>query len=258
MLVLTGSGFSVCLMFALYLVQRFRHDAGIVDVGWAAGLGSVGVFYAVAGPGDTAHRVALGLVAGVWSSRLAWYLFRDRLRHTEEDGRYRALRERWGSRAQRNFLIFFQFQALLIVAFSVPYLMVAMQSAARFTAWDWVGVAIGLGAIAGESVADGQLRRWRRDPVNKGRTCRSGLWRYSRHPNYFFEWLHWWCYVLLTLGSIQAIGALIGPIMMLVFLFRITGIPYTERQALLSRGDDYRDYQRTTSVFFPWFPGKSV
>jgi steroid 5-alpha reductase family enzyme len=106
-------------------------------------------------------------------------------------------------------------------------------------------------AVTGESVADAQLARFRTDPVNKGMVCSDGLWRYSRHPNYFFEWAHWWAYVLIGGGAALT---WLGPVAMLVFLFRITGIPYTEKQALRSRGDAYRDYQETTSVFFPWPP----
>jgi steroid 5-alpha reductase family enzyme len=90
--------------------------------------------------------------------------------------------------------------------------------------------------------------------ANRGHTCRDGLWRYSRHPNYFFEWLHWWAYVPLSLGAAGGWATILAPLVMLFFLFCVTGIPATEAQALQSRGADYRQYQRTTSAFFPWFP----
>src|SRR5262249_38496991 len=90
---------------------------------------------------------------------------------------------------------------------------------------------------------------------NAGRTCRAGLWRYSRHPNYFFEWTHWFAYPLLAVGAGGVFWlSAIGPVIMLLMLYRVSGIPFTEAQALRSRGDDYRDYQRTTSAFVPWFP----
>jgi hypothetical protein len=106
------------------------------------------------------------------------------------------------------------------------------------------------------------VKRWRignwrpgaRIPANRGRTCRAGLWRYSRHPNYFFEWLHWWSYPLLAWGSPEWWLTLLGPALMLYTLLKVTGIPYTEQQALASRGDDYRAYQRSTSALFPGFP----
>jgi steroid 5-alpha reductase family enzyme len=109
-------------------------------------------------------------------------------------------------------------------------------------------------ALAGETVADRQLAAWRAHPGNRGRACRAGLWRYSRHPNYFFEWLHWFAYVLLAVGSPLAWLAWLGPLLMFASLNWITGIPYTEAQALRSRGDDYRRYQAETSRFFPWPP----
>ena len=89
---------------------------------------------------------------------------------------------------------------------------------------------------------------------NKGKTCRAGLWSWSRHPNYFFEWLHWLTYVVLAAGSPLWWLALAGPVVMYLFLRYVSGIPYTEQQALRTRGDDYRDYQRTTPMLFPWFP----
>jgi steroid 5-alpha reductase family enzyme len=112
--------------------------------------------------------------------------------------------------------------------------------------------------VAGEYLADHQLARFRADPANGGRTCRSGLWRYSRHPNYFFEWLHWFTYVALAAGSRLAWVALSGPLVMYVFLRWVSGIPFTEAQALRTRGEDYRDYQRRTSMLFPWPPRRTA
>jgi steroid 5-alpha reductase family enzyme len=101
------------------------------------------------------------------------------------------------------------------------------------------------------------LAQYRGDPVNRGKTCRLGLWKYSRHPNYFFEWLYWWVYVLIAWTAPLGWISLLAPGLMLFFLLKVTGIPATEAQAVRSRGDDYRDYQRTTSMFIPWFPQKT-
>ena len=117
-------------------------------------------------------------------------------------------------------------------------------------------VAVWLLAVGGEVLADRQLAVWRANPAHRGRVCRAGLWRYSRHPNYFFEWLHWWSYPLLAWGSPEWQLTLLGPALMLYTLLKVTGIPYTEQQALASRGDDYRAYQHSTSAFIPWFPKK--
>ena len=250
---LLGWVLMVAMMAALWLVQRARRDAGVVDVGWTAGLGILAVLYAIAGVGDPFRRALVAVMAGGWSLRLAWHLLADRIIGKPEDGRYRTLRARWGDRAQARFFLFFQVQAVVAVALSLPFL-VAMRGGGALGAAGLAGVAVWVVAVLGEALADAQLARFRADPGNRGRTCRIGLWRASRHPNYFFEWLHWWSYVLLAARSPAWWLALIGPALMLYFLLKVTGIPATEAHALASRGDEYRDYQRTTSAFIPWFP----
>ena len=121
----------------------------------------------------------------------------------------------------------------------------------------WLGLALGLLAIGGETLADRQLERFRLNPANRGKVCREGLWYYSRHPNYFFEWLYWWAFVLMGIGTSYGWWTLLGPLFMLLFLFKLTGIPYTEKQALASRGEAYRAYQKSTPMFFPWFPRRN-
>jgi steroid 5-alpha reductase family enzyme len=139
------------------------------------------------------------------------------------------------------------------VLFAIPML-VAARNPAPPAIWDALGVAIWLLAVAGESLADRQLSRFRRDPARRGQVCQLGLWRYSRHPNYFFEWLHWWSYVCLAVGAPWGWAAIVGPLAMLYFLLFVTGVKPTEAQALLTRGAAYREYQRTTSAFIPWPP----
>jgi steroid 5-alpha reductase family enzyme len=148
----------------------------------------------------------------------------------------------------------FQFQALLIVLFSLPFLAVARNPSAALTPWMIAGLVVWIGSVCGEALADRELARFRADPKNQGRTCRAGLWRYSRHPNYFFEWLHWFAYVGLAVGSPLFWLSFSGPIVMYAFLRWISGIPFTEAQALRTRGEDYRRYQAETSQLIPWFP----
>ena len=252
LLLVTGAAASF-LMLALWILQRARHDAGIVDIGWAFGLGASAVFYGVCAGGLPERRLITACVAGVWGFRLAAYLF-SRIWWKPEDGRYKTLRDNRGDKAQRFFFFFFQFQALLIVLFSIPFL-IAASATGPLTWLDFLGAGIGLFSICGEVIADTQLNAFRKNPANKGKTCRAGLWKYSRHPNYFFEWIHWFAYPALSVTSSLVWGTLVGPVLMLLCLFWLTGIPYTERQAVKSRGEDYREYQRTTSMFVPWFPG---
>ncbi len=231
--------------------QRRRANAGIVDVLWAAGLACSAVVTALFGDGSVLARSLLGVLGGAWGTRLAWHLWRRVSRETE-DGRYRALREHWQG-SQLKFFLFFQAQAALVLLFSLPFLAASRASHAS-PMWPLLAGIVWLGCVAGESVADGQLARFRADPANRGRACRAGLWRYSRHPNYFFEWLHWFSYVLLAVGSPWWGLAWLGPVLMYVFLRYLSGVPFTEKQALRTRGEDYAEYQRTTPMLFPWFP----
>ncbi len=239
---------------ALWWDQRRRSDASLVDVGWSAAIAALAVLYALAGDGLAERRALVGALGAIWGARLAWHLGRRILGGARvEDGRYRALRAAWGDRANRNFFVFFQVQAIWSVMFSIP-LVIAM-GGDRPLAWtDAVGVVIWAIGVGGEAIADAQLARFRARADQRGKTCRDGLWRYSRHPNYFFEWITWWAYVAIAWGAPHGWVALLGPAVMLAFLIKVTGIPHTEAQALRSRGDDYRAYQRTTSVFVPWFP----
>jgi steroid 5-alpha reductase family enzyme len=113
-------------------------------------------------------------------------------------------------------------------------------------------------ALIGESVADAQLAAFKRDPGNRGAVCDRGLWRYSRHPNYFFEWLIWIAYAMFAFASPYGALALAMPAVMLHFLVNVTGLRATEEQALRSKGERYRLYQARTSAFVPWFPRKGL
>jgi steroid 5-alpha reductase family enzyme len=242
-----------CVMTLLWLVQRRTGDAGIVDVAWGMGVGLLSVFFAWGQTeGDLTRRIVVAALAMAWAVRLSGYIL-WRVVSMAEDGRYQTLKENWGEAAHKQMFRFYQMQAVGSLLFALPML-IAAGSESPFGSVDFVGVAIWFVAITGESIADWQLHRFRVNPANRGKVCQSGLWKYSRHPNYFFEWLHWWSYVCLAIGAPFGWLTIFGPIVMLFFILRVTGIPPTEAQSLKSRGDAYRAYQRTTSAFFPWPP----
>lgn len=255
--VLLASGWAIVAVAMLWAWdwQRRHHDAGIVDVCWSAAMGFLAIWCALFAEGDPLRRLLVGLLGGIWAGRLAWHILTDRVLGKPEDGRYQRLRAHWGERAQPMFLLFFQAQALAAIVFALPFLAAASVAAPLPGAAAVLAVLVWAVAVGGESLADRQLAAWRADPANRGRTCRRGLWAWSRHPNYFFEWFGWFTWPLLAWGEPWAVAvALSGSVLMLATLLRGTGIPYTEMQALASRGEDYRRYQAEVSMFVPWPP----
>lgn len=251
------------MMLFLWLFQRRHGDAGIVDVGWSYGIGLLALFYVVTLPQANARSWLLLFLALLWSVRLGTYLLLDRIVGKPEDGRYQSLRQSWGRQFQFKLFFFYQLQGAADSLLTIPFLLCLFHLSGPLGLWDLLAALIVLASVAGETTADLQLARFRRNPANKGKTCREGLWRFSRHPNYFFEWLHWMAYPVMAvplLGVGQYFlwaATFFSALTILWLVLKVTGIPPTEAQALRSRGDDYRRYQQETSAFFPWFPKTS-
>ena len=241
-----GAGAVFTLMLVLWLIHLPLKNAAIVDSGWAGGLALLGVLYASTGGGDPVRSGVIAAMAAIWGLRLSLFLLFTRVVGQPEEGRYVELRRQWGGNLPLKFLVFFEFQALLCVVLSAPFLLSSVNRRPGLSLFEYSGIGLWLVAWLGETMADLQLQRFK--------SCRAGLWRYSRHPNYFFEWLIWVAFAVYATGSPYGYVSLFTPALMLFFLFRVTGIPATEAQALRSRGEDYRRYQLTTSAFVPWFP----
>lgn len=241
-------------MLAGWLYARAKKNATIVDILWTANLGLIAGLFALLSDAPSARRILIASIAIFWSARLTLHLVMHRLRDHAEDGRYVKLRASWGAAAERNFLFFFQAQAILDVILAVPFFLALRNGAPELSIFEIVGACLLVVATTGEGIADRQLAAFRADPRNRGKTCRRGLWSWSRHPNYFFEWLNWCAFALCAWPAPSGWVGCLSPLLMLVFVLKITGIPPTEAQALKSRGDDYRRYQRETSAFFPWPP----
>ncbi len=197
-------------------------------------------------------------MVGVWALRLALYLLFTRVLGSHpEDPRYTDLKRKWGKNAGLMMFLTFHFQGISDVLLAAPFFFICANGSAGLSLNEWAGVVLWMIALAGETLADFQLHGFKSDPAHRGKTCRAGLWNYSRHPNYFFEWLIWCAYALFALSSPWGFTAVFGPALMFYFLFKVTGIPLTEAQAVKTKGQDYLDYQKTTSVFVPWFHRKA-
>lgn len=247
------AGVLMMLAFSLtWVIQRRTGNAGEVDAVWSWSLGGTGAVYALTAQGDASGRLVMGGLALIWGVRLGTYLW-IRNHGKPEDGRYARLRAEWGPRANFNMYWFFQFQVLMALLLSVGFWVVATRPLPVANWQIALAVLIWLVSVLGESLADRQLHRHRENPANRGKVCRQGLWRYSRHPNYFFECLHWLSYVPLAVGAPWWGLSLLPPLIMAWLLLKMSGLPVTEAQAAASR-PDYADYIATTSAFIPWPP----
>ena len=278
-LVAAGLVFVVVEMLLTFRVARRLGNFGLVDVVWSAGFTPLILIYLLVTAGRPGNpttggdpqgtldllsglmpRLPLTLMVVAWSLRLGMHLaVRVRAHHPTEDVRYAQLRREWGDRTDRKMRGFFLLQGVLQVVLSTPWLLSQLNPPdPRSGGWAalcfWAGLGLWAAGILGESLADHQLARFRADPAHRGQVCREGLWRYSRHPNYFFEWLVWVGYGVFALASPWGWLGLLAPALMYHFLVNVTGIPMTEALSVKSKGEAYLAYQRTTHAFFPGPP----
>ena len=236
--------------FAIWVWHLKLKNAGVIDIVWGLNLALAAAVFAALGPGWGPRRWAIAAMVSLTGLRLSYYLGRRVLGHPEE-GRYVALRQEWGGNIELKFLGFFLFQAVLVSLLSMPYLLASLNAAEGFRPLEYLAMALFVTGFLGESTADVQLKAFKADVANKGKTCRNGLWNYSRHPNYFFEWVMWLSYFVYACASPWGWVTVYAPALMLHFLLNVTGVKITEEQCLRSRGEDYAKYQRETSMFVP-------
>ncbi|WP_027521821.1 DUF1295 domain-containing protein [Bradyrhizobium sp. Ec3.3] len=253
---------SLAILMALaWVVRELTGNSGWVDTIWSFSIGLVGASSALwpaFGHAPNARQWLVASLVALWSGRLGMHIA-IRTARISDDPRYAAFAKDWGLNARRRMFIFLQNQALGSVPLVFAIFVAAHVPEPALRVQDFLGAAILLAGILGEGLADAQLRRFRQDPANAVQVCDVGLWRWSRHPNYFFEWLCWLAYPVIGLASGYAWGwaSLLAPILMYWILVHVTGIPPLEEQMLRSRGERYRAYQARTSAFFP-LPPKAI
>lgn len=230
------------------------HNYSVVDGFWAFNFAVIAIIIWLTAYGNTQRKAIVCALAILWSFRLGLHLAIRIGGHIhEEEGRYKQLRQEWADNMKSKFFIFFQAQGLSNVVLSLPFFLVALNTNAQITIVEYAGAALWLLSIIGEAVADWQLKQFKSNPANKGKVCNVGLWQYSRHPNYFFQLMIWVSVFIFAVNSPYGWLSIICPLSIAYLIFKVTGIPMTEEQSIRSKGDAYREYQRTTSEFIPWF-----
>jgi steroid 5-alpha reductase family enzyme len=248
-----GLGAVLASMTLVWLLSLARRDASIVDVFWGPGFVIAAWVYVVASATRTSRGVLAAVLVTLWGLRLALHIL-WRSRGRGEDYRYRAMRERDPAGfPRRSLLTVFWLQAALLWAVSAPLFQAQRPGPAGLTALDGLGLALFALGFLFEAVGDFQLARFRNDPANAGRVMDRGLWRYTRHPNYFGDALLWWGFFCLALATAGSWWTILSPVLMTLLLMRVSGVTLLE-QKLRETRPDYRRYADETSAFFPWLP----
>lgn len=250
---------ALCAAMALaWLVALRTGQSGWIDAIWSFAVGGAGIAAALM-PIDGREPVPerqylVATLAAVWSLRLGFHIV-ARTAAGGDDPRYAQLRREWGEDFPRRLFSFLQIQAAAALLLASAIFVAARNPSPALGIGDWLGLAIMMAAVIGEGVADRQLSRFRGDPANRGKVCEAGLWAYSRHPNYFFEWLAWLAYVAIAvdLGGDYPWGyaAIAAPLFMYWLLVHVSGIPPLEAHMLRSRPQAFRDYQARVNAFWP-------
>ena len=244
------------VMATAWLIQRRTGHTGWIDVCWTFGTGAVGIAASLAAPGTagpTARQIMVATLVGIWSLRLGGHLLSRTWKHGD-DPRYRDLINQWGATADRRMFLQVQAQAGVALILAVSVSIAAHNPRLQLGLGDALGSLLLVVGLIGEALSDWQLRKFRADPANRGRICEAGLWKWSRHPNYFFEWLCWLAYPLIAIDLAYPAGWLtvLAPACMYWALVYVSGIPPLEQHMMRSRGEQFRALQARTRPFFPF------
>ena len=260
-LVLTTGAALAAITACAWIVQRRTGNSGWIDVFWTFGTGAAACGLAllpVEGREWPQSRqlLAAGFVLA-WSLRLGWHILL-RTRSAIDDPRYRDMIRQWGVNAKAKLFWHLQVQALVGLLLAICVMLAAQNPVAGMRLQDFAATSIFIVGILGEALADWQLRRFKQVPANRGRICDTGLWNWSRHPNYFCEWLCWLAYPLLAIdfggGYPLGILALLAPLCIYWLLVHVSGIPPLEAHMLRTRKGAFETYRQSSSTFFPWPP----
>lgn len=239
-------------MTAAFAVSLVRRDNSVVDFAWGPGFVLIAAIGLVRAGSPGFRQIWAAVLTAVWALRLTAYLA-VRSRGRGEDFRYAEWRRRWGRWfIPRSYAQVFLLQGALMLVIALPIVTIMASPRRSPGAWDAVGTAVWLAGVLTETTADAQLRAFLRDSSHRGRVMSWGLWRFSRHPNYFGEALTWWGLGLAALSGPRSGIALAGPLLLTLMLRFVSGVPMLEKRNAAKPG--YLEYARRTSIFVPWPP----
>lgn len=240
--------FYMSTWFVLSLVKK-RND--VADIAWGLGFVLLAWVSFFLGQAQDIRGILVGFLISIWGIRLAWHIY-VRNRNRTEDYRYLKWREEWGKWFYlRSYLQVYLLQGILLFLIVLPVLFINKDVGRTFGLLDLIGLGVWLCGFVFESVGDAQLARFIKDPSNKGKLMRSGLWHYTRHPNYFGEVTMWWGIWLIALSVPFGFLSIIGPITITVLILKVSGVPLLEKK--MAENPEFAEYKRQTSMFIPWF-----
>ncbi len=243
---------SVGFVTAVFVAARSKKRYDLIDSAWGVGFVLAALISWLLGTREL-RTVLVTLLVSLWGIRLARHIFRRFRSHHTEDWRYAQMRQRWGSQADSNaFIRVFILQAVLITIGVLPVIIINTVSGPGLNWLDITGLAVWVVGFYFESIGDRQLAAFLKNPVNKGKLMTSGLWKYTRHPNYFGESAQWWGIYLIALSVPYGWAGIVGPILITVLVTRVSGVPLLEKS--YAGRPDWEAYKARTSIFIPLPP----
>ena len=250
--------FSITFLFATlcFVISVWRKRNDIADVAWGMGFVLVSVVSFLQQPLRFDRGFLATALVTLWAVRLSAHIY-SRNRKRSEDYRYKAWREAWGKTFYwRSFLQVYLLQGCLMLCVVSPVIIINVFRGGTLTIVDSLGVLIWLTGFIFETVGDWQLHRFSQNPANTGKIIQSGLWRYSRHPNYFGEVTQWWGLWVITLSVPFGFWGLLGPATITFLILKVSGIPMLEKK--YEQHPEFLNYKQMTNAFFPWWPKKKI
>jgi len=233
-----------------YIIGLLKKNAGVVDIGWGMGFVILSWFFTIQNP--TLPSILTSVLVSIWGLRLSSHIYR-RNHRKPEDFRYADFRNRWGKIYYiRSYFQLFLLQGVFMLLISLSFLYISQTASITILPLFILGITIWVIGFFFESMGDHQLRKFIADPQNKNKLIQTGLWKYTRHPNYFGEATMWWGIFIMGLSCGTPLYTILSPITITILVCFVSGIPMLEKG--LTKYPDFLEYKERTSIFIPWFP----